>query len=378
MNPVAEDHQFMQPENAAYALHKLKSTPPVTWDDFLAVSSAYFVTGDTPSARMYAHRALRLERNSLTLINLAVIYETLGDFKSAFLPAEEAFHLDPSNRIAQCLYSDALLRLGRFREAWPIYADSHADWSAMRNVLPEWDGHSDLLNRRILVLPAGGYGDDILHLRWLPFLSGLGATVTLVCPASMQSLLSSLPYIHHFVTGSATEPIAEIRLADYDLFTSLRALPTFFCPTPEDIPPAPYLKRTAAPGDLIGICTRAGEEKFPRHHRSLTNKQMIQIARAAPHSKLLDHDRIPFKDWLETANFISTLSLIVTVDTGIAHLAGALGIPAFVILPGISASYYGIAGDTTPFYPSHRLFRNHAEGMDNSVSAVCSALQEKP
>jgi hypothetical protein len=364
----------MQPENAAYALRKLQTTQPKTWDDFLTVSSAYFVTGDTSSARMYAHRAIALKRNSLTLLNLAVIYETLGDFKSAFLPAQEAHHLDPANRIVQCIYSDALLRLGRFRDAWPIYADSHADNSVIRRVLPEWDGKSDLLNKRILVLPAGGYGDDILHLRWLPFLSGLGATVTLVCPASMQPLLSQLPYIHHFVTGSASEPIAQVRLNDYHLFTSLRALPTFFCPTVEDIPPAPYLPRTAEPGEFIGLCTRAGEEKFPRRHRSLTDKQILRLISVMPRGKLLDHDRIPFKDWMETANLISSLSLVVTVDTGIAHLAGALGVPAFIILPGISASYYGVSGDSTPFYPSHRLFRNHAEGMDNSVALAAHAL----
>jgi hypothetical protein len=234
--------------------------------------------------------------------------------------------------------------------------------------------------------PRGRIGDDILHIRWLPFLAAQGAVVTLVCPASLQPLLASLPYIHHFVTGSTREPIADILLADYDMFTSLRALPTHFCPTVGDIPTAPYLARGILRSEYVGICSQAGEEKFPRRHRSLTEEQMMQIIHSTEIGrkgwfvqnkfkwKELNNDRVTFRDWKETAECVGECSLVITVDTGVAHLAGALNIPCWIILPGISASYYGVSGPSSPFYPSQRLFRNGGEGIDNSVNLVCGAL----
>ena len=80
-------------------------------------------------------------------------------------------------------------------------------------------------------------------------------------------------------------------------------------------------------------------------------------------------------DWDDTAALIDTLDLVITVDTSVAHLAGAMGIPTFVILPGRSSWPFLLRRDDSPLYPSVRLFRNHVGGLDVAVAAVARALE---
>jgi hypothetical protein len=390
---------FMQQDDTTQFL-----SPPSYSADFIEWSnhaSALFVTGHTDLALIAARRALLLERTPTTLLNLAVILETQSEYYSAFPLAEEAHRINPNHPFAACFHSDDLLRMGRLSEAWPLYSDSHADWSLMRRVLPEWNGRTSIRGRRILVLSGGGYGDDILFLRWMPRLKSYGANVTYLCPPALSPLLARAPYIDHFLPGSVAGFNGSLLLSSYDLFTCIRSLAAHFCPTVEDIPTIPYIHATEArslysrnglrqcASHLIGLCTRAGEESFPRRHRSLLYHQVLRIVRTPlPHDTQwvsLDYDKRsivdgildpPMNDWADTATILAMLDLVITVDTGVAHLAGAMGIPCWVLLPGFSAAYYGVSGERNLFYPSHRLFRNGGEGIDYSVDAVCAALQE--
>lgn len=388
------DVLFMPRENASRVIATLEHHSPVEWYDYLNVSSAFFVLERTDLALLNARTALSLDRNPATLLNLAVILETLGGFYPAFSLSEEAFALDPDDSFIRTHYSDALLRMGRLAEAWPIYSSSHANWSFVRNVIPEWDGVSSLAGKRVLVLSGGGYGDNILFLRWMPNLKSLGRPlITYMCPRTFAPLLARFPSVDRFIAGSIAGLDEDTLLPrDYDCYVSLLSLGAHFCPTMSAIPTVPYIladahaswvQRGARP--LVGICTRAGEEKFPRRHRSLSQSQTIRLLSALPSQSAswvnLNFDvplPVPFpvvlNTWAETASVVANLDLVVTVDTGVAHLAGAMGVPALVLLPGMSASYYGVTGERCAFYPSHRLFRNFGEGIDNSVADVCAAL----
>jgi len=362
-------------------------------------ASSLFVTGHMDLALVAARRALSLRRTPATLINLAVILESQQKFYPAFPLSEEAHRLAPTDSIVSCHYSDALLRMGRLLEAWPLYSDSHTPWASLRRVWTEWDGISSLKKKRILVLSGGGYGDTILHSRWLPRLKDLGAHVTFMCPKTMHPLFDHSAYIDRLVAGSVAGIEGELVAKDYDCFVSLLALARYFCPDTNHIPIAPYihadprresirrnvLRSGAAP--VFGICAVAGEEKVPRRNRSLSAEQISRIVRTRTRKGAdwvnLNLDlMIPgtiqpaIRDWADTAAILACLHLVVTVDTGVAHLAGAMGIPTYVILSGPSAAYYGATGDRNPFYPSHRLFRNGGEGIDASVSAVCERLEQ--
>lgn len=370
----AHDHDgFMLPEEARRAVAMLATHSPSEWYDYMNLSSAFFVLGDTERAYDYAREALAARRNSATLLNLAVIYEAEGDFQSAFDCSEEAYFRDPTDPIAACHFSDALLRVGRFQEAWPIYTWSHETrWNGLSKIIPMWDGRASLKDKRIAVLAFGGYGDQILHLRWIPRLSELGARVTFMCAPPLHSLLADLPYIHSLVSN--------VDLLEHDFYISLSALAGAFCPFPEQIPPAPYLpSRNLYPTGRrrYGICSRAGEESFPRRHRSLSDSQISRIVEAGWRNSIgwVDLNFPQGTSWKETADLLDTLDCVITVDTGVAHLAGAMGIPTWVILPAISAAYYGLSGPRNLFYPSQHLFRSSREGIDSAVYKCAAALE---
>lgn len=392
------DHSapFMRVPDAAPYLNRPDGSD---WSQWANHASALYATGKTRPAEIAARRAVRCDRNPATLLNLAVILETQSRFAEALPLAAAAFEADPSSGLAQCLYSDALLRTGRFSEAWPLYVHSHGDWSWVSHVLPEWNGHDNLRGKRLLVLSAGGYGDSILFARWLPFLQGLGAHVTLMCPKSLALLLA--PLVDRVISGSIAglDDTQTLFPCDYDLFASGLSLGGYFCPAPSDIPPTPYLaadpelairrqmelRPSGTP--LIGICTRAGEETFPRRHRTLNHMQTARLLTVKTPATWvnLNYDDDFFsgamlnpdiRDWSDTAAILVNLDLVVTVDTGVAHLAGALDVPCWVILPGLSAAYYGITGERSAFYASQRIFRNGGEGLHYSVSAACAALAD--
>lgn len=372
---------FMDPATAARVIRTLDTHIPTIWEDYLNLSSAFFVVGETDLALLNARLALSMERTPETLLNLAVILESQGKFNQAFSLSLEAASLS-DDRLIVCHATDSLLRMGWFEEAWRRgYSHSHADWAQVVTLIPEWDGRSSLVNQRVLVLPGGGYGDEILFLRWMDRLQYLGATVTYACPPTLAPLAREFSSIHDTISGSAFGDPVHIDFSRYDYFIPIRSLAEHFCPNIDTIPTAPYIhsRRPATVPTRVGLCTRAGEESFPRRHRSLTTDQRGRIIAALGEKfvSLNYEDLAPNSDWSHTRDLISTLRLVITVDTGIAHLAGAMGVPCWVILPGISAAYYGTRGDRSWFYPSQRLFRNHAEGNDNSVEAVCNVLRER-
>jgi len=347
--------------------------PFIDYIDWSNHANSLYEKGETNLALGAAITAASLARTPGTLLNLAVINETQGEFRHALALYKEAHALAPDDKLVACGYFHALVRMGRFKDAWKL-SYAHADWGWVNRIWPEWDGITSLAGKRLLVLSGGGYGDNILFLRWMPRLKALGAHVTFMCPPSLHSLLAGTLGIDRLIAGSIAGLEGMLLPADYDCFTCLLTLGKHFCPTVEDIPTEPYIAGRKSPVWRVGFCTRAGEEKSPRRHRSLTPEQVKRIRAILGAWVDLDFDAPT--TWKHTAATLSNIELIVTVDTGVAHLAGAMNIPCWVILPGFSASYYGIDGDRNSFYPSQRLFRNGGEGMENSVADVCCALEK--
>ena len=135
----------------------------------------------------------------------------------------------------------------------------------------------------------------------------------------------------------------------------------------------------------VGIAWRAGEGAYPVRYRTLCDSQLRRLlaVRGVRWVSLQPDARPPagcpcdepaIADWLDTAAILSNLDLLVTVDTGIAHLAGALGVPAWVMLPGRSSWPFLLARADSPLYPSVRVFRNRGVGIDNAVTAAVAAL----
>ena len=211
-----------------------------------------------------------------------------------------------------------------------------------------------------------------------------------------------MPYINHLLPTDNGRP-DQIVPADYHCFVSLLALarcfeatvdghlwwgPYLFAHPEKSSLRALPLGRRVAP--RVGFCWKAGEHVMPRKHRSLLRTDVQRILDAPTlHgvqwvSLVADEPPPPsvrevlspcLRDWSDTAAVIDNLDLVITVDTGVAHLAGAMGKPTWTLLPGLSSWPFLLDRCDSPLYPSMRLFRNSGEGIHGAVEAVLVALQ---
>jgi tetratricopeptide (TPR) repeat protein len=364
------------------------------------LAGAYLTLGHYELAICWADRAVLLERNSSTLFNLAFAYEMVGRFDLSFPLVEQALMLDLSNPFAGLLYAEGLIRRGDWRNGWRLYERyCWGDvWAELALERPEWRG-GEIAGKRILILPpAQGCGDLIMLLRWCGELKKLGAYVIYTCSAMMEKLLEGHKWIDRLIvignTGQADETI--ILLEEFDCFASLMSLPASFGATPETVPwDGPYIEakgtgnreqgiaekiesgRNGRP--LVGLCSQAGETNDPRRIRSLTESQREQLlAIDSVEWVSLDYGREPLiEDWTDTAALIDALDLVVSVDTGVMHLAGAMAKPTWAILPGHSDCKFLLDRNDSPYYPTLRLFRNQGAGTANAVESVISALADQ-
>jgi hypothetical protein len=326
----------------------------------------------TEESLVLARRAVASERTPMTLNNLAVILETLGRFAEALPYEREAYVRNPDEPRMARLYGEALLRHGNLTLGWPIYSRAYLRYDWLTPYVPEWHGES-LTGRRLLVFGPGGYGDNIFFLRWLTDLRARGAAITYIAPPNLAPLARTLDLT---VVENWNGNVA-IDFGAFDFHIPIHAIPQYLGVTYDTyVPRTPYLTVRPRPRfhlcRRIGFCWRGGEALSLRYSRSLNWQQRQRVIARLPR-RYVDLSDLT-GSWLATAELMASLDHVVTVDTGVAHLAGALGVLTSVILPGSSAWYYPIGYDYHPFYPTMRMFRNDGEGLDSAVDAVLATL----
>ncbi|WP_372786117.1 tetratricopeptide repeat protein [Phenylobacterium sp.] len=269
---------------------------------------------------------------------------------------------DPQLRLA---YAHLLLGLGDFDAGWPLYesrkglAGQGADPPPMRD---EWIGEP-VAGRSFLIWPEQGFGDQIQFVRYALALRDQEAKVVLVCPPELHALFSELPV--KVVAGAES---LTLDVPDYWAMTC--SIPGRFGVTLDDLSGAPYLKAPAdrrakwaghAPPGAVGVAWRGRTSHPNDSHRSLPTAEALQPLRDAG-AHLVDLTE-PVGDFADLAAIIEQLDLVVTVDTAVAHLAGALGKPCWVMLPWFRQDWRWLHGrDDSPWYDSVRLFRQTAPG----------------
>jgi len=310
-----------------------------------------------------------------------------GDAAAASACFRGALEQDPDCAEAHWNLSLALLLSGDFQQGWLEY-----QWRWRRDSFtspgrgfeePSWDG-SPLAGRRILVHGEQGFGDTIQFARYLPMVAALGGTVIAECQsATLTPLLRRVPGVSAvFVMGEALPP--------FDLQVPLLSLPYLFGTTLERIPnQVPYLcpppERLAHWRDRV-----SGRESFkvgiawagkavPDPFRSCSLAALAPLAdipgvalyslqlgrdregEGAPRPELIDLTP-SIHDFGDTAALISQLDLVLSVDTSVAHLAGALGKPVWLLLPMAGDWRWLLERDDSPWYPTMRLFRQKRQG----------------
>lgn len=276
------------------------------------------------------------------------------DFDAAEAAYRAALDLRPDNAPILSALGLLLLAKGKYAEGWPLYEHRRAiekspiDASGIR----EWQGQK-LKGRSLLIWPEQGLGDEIQLARYVPLLRKTG-DVTLACSPPLAGLFKQLGVrILPVVSGMA--------VSRTDFYIRNFSLPGVMGTTLHTIPRAPYLKAPSDPRTGgVGFVWR-GDPSHPNDaKRSLPSPQVL--APLGEVAELVDLQQ-PRGDFLDSAARIQALDLVITVDTSMAHLAGALGVPCWVMLPANGTDWRWMRERAdSPWYPSLRLYRQTVSG----------------
>jgi Flp pilus assembly protein TadD len=320
-----------------------------------------------------------------------------------------ALTLQPDLALAQVDLAFTLLLAGRLDEGWAWYEKRWNDGRSTRprffNPALEWQGPAQPLDgRSVVVYAEQGLGDAIQFLRYLPMLQAQGARVLLAVHPELVPLAA-----HSFPGVECLTP--ERGHAAADLHAALLDLPLRFGTTLATIPAqAPYLRvppeRAArwrerlAPWSgrfKVGIAWSGYQRQVNNRNRAIALSEWqevfgledvqcfsLQKSDAGPFTDvqpaegaLLDFTS-EWRDAADSAAMIDGLDLVVTVDTAIAHLAGALARPTWVLLPPNPDFRWLLERDDSPWYPTARLFRRDAmEPRSAQMARVLAALRER-
>lgn len=339
------------------------------------------------------------------LSGLGVALKELGRVDEALACFDEALRCRPAYADARNNRAGALLLQGMLKAGFDDFESrwdrSDAPPKTVVSSLPGWEG-GDLAGKAILVWDEQGLGDLVQFSRYLLCLADLGADVTFFCRRNMHRLLGSLP--------SEIRLIAEPDPARvFDWQSALMSLPRGFQTTLDTIPARiPYLRaepervaswadRIGSDGFRIGICWR-GNTEVDRHRSiplpcfgplaAIAGVRLVSLRRekgpieveAKEHRFVIEtlgdgFDAGP-DSFIDSAAVMATLDLVVTVDTAIAHLAGALGRPVLVALKHMADWRWMMDRDDSPWYPTMRLFRQVRRGDWDEVLARIAAFVE--
>jgi tetratricopeptide (TPR) repeat protein len=340
-----------------------------------------------------------------TFNNRGKVLKELTRYDEAVASNDRALTLEPDNITAHRNAASLRLVTGDFSRGWPEYEWrwKKAAMARARRHFPQplWLGEEEISGKTILLHSEQGLGDTIQFCRYVPLVAARGARVILDVQRPLQGLMRSLAGAPQIV--AAGDP-----LPDFDLHCPLMSLPLAFKTRLETIPSgAPYL---VAPSQAVmDWDARIGAKRRPRiglawsgnaaherdHDRSISLRAflpMLDIEATfvsaqkdvrAEDAAVLDErsDILQFGDQLgdfsDTAALVSQLDLVISVDTSVAHLAGALAKPVWVLLSYIPEWRWLLDRGDSPWYPTARLFRqDHTRTWDSVIIRVREALRE--
>ncbi|MBF0354822.1 MAG: tetratricopeptide repeat protein [Alphaproteobacteria bacterium] len=332
--------------------------------------------------------------------NLGNVLLGLGQIEAALRSYDQALELKPELANARFNRGFAHLLMGDYERGWEGWEGRFTlkDMQGFHLDGPVWDGRIPL-NGPLLIQAEQGFGDTLHFLRYIPLLARRGVEVVIRCQDSLTGLVArSFADQARVISQDTPAPPYAAWLAVASLG---HRLGTRIDTIPADMP---YLKadttlvsawrnRLGQGGPKIGLVWRGNAGFKGEKRRAPGLPPLDSLVRANPQLRWLSLQRDPFRqdlfdlglgefiedlgdgadpmtggDFDRTAALLETLDLVITSDTAVAHLAGALGLEGWVMLSSAPDWRWGGAGDSTPWYPTMKLFRQTSPGNWSGVA----------
>jgi tetratricopeptide (TPR) repeat protein len=363
------------------------------------------------AAEGYRRRTLANPRDALAFNDLGNTLRELGRHEEALAAYAQALAVDP--QLAEAHFSRAfvLLLRGDYAEGWREY-----EWRwripafnapARRFATPIWDGAR--VEGTVLLHAEQGLGDTLQFVRYAPLVAARCARVVLECQPELCALMAGARGVARVVARG--EPLPE-----FAAHAPLMSLPGRFGSTLQSLPwDGPYVRADAergarwrgllqadaaslgAPRLRVGLVWAGRPQQWDDRKRSISLGALAPLARAlgvhfyslqvggaaaqaaAPPAgmRLIDHTA-RIADFSDTAALASQLDLLISIDTSVAHLGGAMGLPTWVLVAHAPDWRYHLARSDNPWYPTMRLFRQARDGdWTDAIEAVAAALAQR-
>ena len=337
-----------------------------------------------------------------TLFNRGVVLQELKRHEEALASYDKAIAIKPDDAKVHLNESICRLLIGDFARGWSKFEwrwqDKQLKESRRSFPQPLWLGEQPVLGKTILLHEEQGVGDTLQFVRYIKDVAGLGATVLLAARTSLKPLLNDIDGVSQLICQG--EP-----LPPFDYHCPLLSLPLAFKTEIDTIPSqVPYLQSN--PKLLAQWQAKINNKHFPRvgiawsgsHLHENDRNRSIPLGKMAPlasgnislvslqkevraedqdvldaHKEIL-HFGEELKDFGDTAALIDCLDLVISVDTSVAHLAGALGKPVWILLPYNPDWRWLLDREDSPWYPTARLFRQAR--MEDWDSVIQRVIQE--
>jgi Tfp pilus assembly protein PilF len=371
-----------QHEEALKYLREARRLQPARIQAHVGTAFTLEAQGKLPAAIEVLQKATSLMPDNPALFtHLGSVRHWYGDYDGALAAFDRAIALKADYAEAHVDRGRTLLTLGRLQEG---FAEAEWRWRvpaiASRRpkfATPEWTGAEPLQNKTILVYGSPLYAETIQFARYLPTLAALGARVVAMVDPALRTLVQSVEGVRGAASLTDAPP-----LHDYNV--SLLSLPHLLNGRLKDLPgQRPYLSPVPAiaqgwetqlhgeDGFRIGVAWIAGQNLPFLRGRPLTtqalsilgtyraNTRLIALQQTSPRQPPEYGIAMPglLPDFAQAAGLIACMDLVVTVDAPVAHLAAAMGKPTWLLLPTVAEWQWGLAGETSPWYPTMRIFR---------------------
>jgi FKBP-type peptidyl-prolyl cis-trans isomerase 2 len=395
-----------------FDIQLLEITSPKPADEISPSATVYYNLGVSLHEKGQLDKAIAFYKLAIedspkfadVCFSLGNVYLMKGQFDEAEKFYQRAVEINPD--YAEAHWNVALLNLllGNFEEGWKGF-----QWRWKLEDVPQrsfsrplWDG-SDISGRTILLHAEKGISDTIQFIRYAPLVAQRGAKVIVECQRELIILLKNVEGIWKIITHGE-------QLPEFDLYSPLLSLPLVFNTTLETIPEKiPYIsvdptiiqkwheRITLDISKLkIGLVwSGSSESEYDREHLcplemfsplaqfdeiifyNLVKGEAVEQAKNPPKGvKFVDYTE-EIQDLSDCASLIENLDLVISVDSEVAHLAGALGKPVWTLLPFVPDWRWLLNREDSPWYPTMRLFRQPSSGdWEPVIASIIKELVE--